>query len=263
MDGVELERRGDIALVTLRCGTPDNTLNAATWDALRRTALALSDAPPRVAVLYGDPCFSAGLDLSEQNPIRQRLEALSRGRDTYKITEYVSGLRSALTSFGRLPCPVVAAVEGACLGPGFELALTCDLRIVASDARLGVPEVRYGLLPMNGGIVTLQRILGPTRAAELILTGREISPETALTWGLVNRVVEPGASLPAALLLAEEIAGHSRQAVLQGLLALRHLAGSTRSADYEVESQAVARAVAYGDLNEGIAAFVSPSPEEG
>src|SRR5207247_6233166 len=103
----------------------------------------------------------------------------------------------------RFDNPVIAALNGACLGGGLELAMACHMRVATAGIRLGLPEIKLGLIPGFGGTQRLPRIIGPSKAAELILTGETITSEEAFTWGLVNRVVPP----EEVLLTAQKLAG--------------------------------------------------------
>lgn len=256
---VVLERTGEVAVVRLAGGARGDLLDQAAWDALRRASLQLSDAPPRVAILSGAPSFSRGLDPSAANPIVRDLERLGRGSDTYRVAERLKPLREILLSFSRVPCPVIAAVEGPCLGAGFELALAADLRIAGRDARFGLPEIRWGMTPLGGGLVHLHRLLGPARANEIVLTGRTLDADTALAWGLLNRVVEAGHALDAALELANELTRSSRQAVLQATIASRALSRGTADA-FDLETEAAARAIVSGTLEAGLPAWRDARP---
>jgi enoyl-CoA hydratase/carnithine racemase len=104
--------------------------------------------------------------------------------------EFITRLHDAIRAVHEAPFPTIAMIQGACLGAGFELAMACDLRIAASDAKLGLPEVRVGI-PSVIHAALLPVLIGPGRAAEMLLTGESIGAEQALEWGLVNRVVEP------------------------------------------------------------------------
>jgi enoyl-CoA hydratase/carnithine racemase len=132
----------------------------------------------------GDKAFSAGADLKEratmtENEVRAQL-------DLY---------RSELAPVDRCEKPVIAAINGAALGGGLELALACDLRVAANHALLGLPETSLGIIPAAGGTQRLPRIIGEARAKEMILLGRRLTASEALAWGLVNRVTPPGKSV--------------------------------------------------------------------
>lgn len=167
----------------------------------RATAQELSDAFGRfdaddqlsVAVLSGaDGTFCAGADL----------KAVAAG-DVNRIDEAGEGPMGPTRM--RLSKPVVAAIEGFAVAGGLELALWCDLRVAASDAVFGVFCRRYGVPLVDLGTIRLPRLIGHSRAMDLILTGRAVAADEALAMGLVNRMVPPGGSLAAAVALAEEL----------------------------------------------------------
>lgn len=106
------------------------------------------------------------------------------------------------------PKPVIAAVQGYALGGGFEIALSADIRVAATDAVFALPEIRYGLLPDTGGTQLLTHLVGPARAKYLVLSGNRIDARTALDWGIVDFVVEPGELQSFAHDLAARIAAH-------------------------------------------------------
>jgi enoyl-CoA hydratase/carnithine racemase len=118
------------------------------------------------------------------------------------------------------PWPSIAAVRGFALGGGFELAMACDLRVAGTDAEFGLPEITLGSIPGSGGVQRLPLLVGPTRAKELIFTGRRLPAAEALAWGLLNRVVPPDGVLAAAEEMARTIAGHNPVAVEYAKLAL-------------------------------------------
>ena len=123
-----------------------------------------------------------------------------------EVAAFHRGLRDFLAGLEALPQPVVAALNGAALGGGLELALACDLRLVADTARLGLTEVSVGIMPGAGGTQRLPRIVGLSRAKELIFAARRIDAAEALTIGLANRVVPQGTARTQAQVLAAEIA---------------------------------------------------------
>ena len=176
--GLRVERVGTIAWCTLD-RPPLNLLEPTLIRALRDTFEALARDPSvRLAVLAGGGrAFTAGMDV-------RIIGALEGAR----ALELITTLHDAIEAVHRAPFPVIAAVHGPCLGAGFELALACDLRVAASDARFGLPEVRVGV-PSVIQAALLPVLIGPGRAAEMLLTGEAVSAEHALGWGLVNRVV--------------------------------------------------------------------------
>jgi enoyl-CoA hydratase/carnithine racemase len=178
--------------------------NAIDYDTAQAIARALDRLDAEEAVSVGiltgaGEMFSAGLDLKALNAGRPRPTTESRG---------------GFGICGRPPeKPLIAAVERFALGGGLEIALACDLMIVARDAKLGLPEVKRGLVAAGGGAIRLPRRIPSAVAMELALTGDMLSPERALELGLISAVTEPGGALAAARELAGRIAGNAPLAV--------------------------------------------------
>jgi enoyl-CoA hydratase len=152
--------------------------------------------------------------------------------------------------------PFVAAIRGFCLGGGLELAMCCDVRVCADDAKLGQPEIKLGLIPGGGGTQRLPRLVGAGRAMLLNLTGEFVDAETAYAWGLVEKVVPADDLESAATEIAGQIAAQSPYAVA----VLRELARTTRDLPLEEglrrEADAFARCLRSDDGAEGVAAFI-------
>jgi enoyl-CoA hydratase/carnithine racemase len=166
---------------TIRLNRPPmNALDIATQDALRAVAeeAARRDDVRAVIVYGGEKVFAAGADIKEMQAMDYEAMAL-RGK----------ALQDSFTAVARIPKPVVAAVTGYALGGGCELALCADIRIAADNARLGQPEILLGLIPGAGGTQRLARLVGPSKAKDLIFTGRHVRAEEALAIGLVDKVV--------------------------------------------------------------------------
>ncbi|MFH8222879.1 enoyl-CoA hydratase/isomerase family protein [Streptomyces sp. NPDC018057] len=166
---------------TLRLDRPPmNALDVATQDRLKELAEeATARADVRAVVIYGgEKVFAAGADIKEMQ-VMDHAAMVSRAR----------ALQDSFTAVARIPKPVVAAVTGYALGGGCELALCADYRIAADNAKLGQPEILLGLIPGAGGTQRLARLIGPSRAKDLIFTGRQVRADEALTLGLVDRVV--------------------------------------------------------------------------
>ena len=192
---VRTETRGPVRIVTIDRPQRRNAVDRATADALAEAFRAFeADAAASVAVLTGaGGNFCAGADL----------QAISQG-DPNRVE--LDGDGPMGPSRMRLSKPVIAAIEGYAVAGGLELALWCDLRVMAQDATLGVFCRRFGVPLIDGGTVRLPRLIGLSRAMDLILTGRPVDAEEAHAVGLANRVAAPGAALDAALALAEQIA---------------------------------------------------------
>jgi methylglutaconyl-CoA hydratase len=184
---VTLSRRGPAAIVELARPDRRNALDRATVRELGRIGRELgADPSVRAAILIGsgDRAFCAGADLKER-------EGMSDG----EVREMLDLYRSEFAWLGESPFPTVAALNGAALGGGCELALACDLRSAAPHAVLGLPETSLGIIPAAGGTQRLPRLVGAAKALELILLGTRLSAAEAETAGLVNRVSPEGRDL--------------------------------------------------------------------
>ncbi|MEW2633726.1 enoyl-CoA hydratase-related protein [Streptomyces sp. NPDC048389] len=159
---------------------PMNALDIAVQDRLRELAEEAGRREDvRAVILYGgEKLFAAGADIKEMQDM-----------DHTAMVVRSRALQESFTAVARIPKPVVAAVTGYALGGGCELALCADYRIAADNAKLGQPEILLGLIPGAGGTQRLSRLIGPSRAKDLIFTGRMVKAEEALTLGLVDRVV--------------------------------------------------------------------------
>ncbi|MFJ1710005.1 enoyl-CoA hydratase/isomerase family protein [Streptomyces sp. NPDC088260] len=158
---------------------PMNALDVATQDRLRELAEEVTRRDDvRAVVLYGgEKVFAAGADIKEMQAM-----------DHPAMVVRSKALQDSFTAVARIPKPVVAAVTGYALGGGCELALCADFRIAADNAKLGQPEILLGLIPGAGGTQRLARLIGPSKAKDLIFTGRHVRAEEALAIGLVDRV---------------------------------------------------------------------------
>jgi enoyl-CoA hydratase/carnithine racemase len=194
---IRYERDGDIGTLTLARPAKRNAQNPLMWQELTRLgAELLPDQTLRCLVVTGEgPAFSAGLDLVEgMAGIVADLVSNSSEEEALTAGLAVAGTFNWIPALG---CPSVAAVRGHAYGAGLQLALACDFRIFADGTKVGLIETRYGLLPDMGATVRLPRIVGESRARELILLGEVIDAAEALRIGLANRVV-PDADLEAA-----------------------------------------------------------------
>ena len=178
-DLVQLERRDDgVALVTLN-NPKVNALNTAMLERLERIAEQLTDDPPGCVVITGgERIFAAGADITEFG-----------GPDEARVIG--GNFLRAFNAIAAIPRIVIAAVSGYALGGGCELALACDLRIASSRARFGQPEILLGVIPGGGGTQRLARLVGPSRAKDLVCSGRQVDAHEALRIGLVDEVVAP------------------------------------------------------------------------
>lgn len=161
---------------------PMNALSVQVQEELRTAAHELTmRSDVNAVVVYGGPkVFAAGADVKEMADW-SLTDAMDRS----------AHLQSAFTAIERIPKPTIAAITGYALGGGCELALCCDLRVAGDNAKLGQPEILLGIIPGAGGTQRLPRLVGPSRAKDLILSGRFVRAEEALSMGLVDRVVAP------------------------------------------------------------------------
>lgn len=168
---------------------PMNALDVTVQEAIRQAAESASADDDIAAVVLwgGERVFAAGADVKEMAAMSHR-DMVGRSR----------ALQSALTEVAMIPKPVVAAVTGYALGGGCELALCADYRVCASDAKLGQPEILLGIIPGAGGTQRLSRLVGPSRAKDLIFTGRFVDSAEAESMGLVDRVVDAADVYPVA-----------------------------------------------------------------
>ncbi len=194
---VRVERTGFVTVVTIDRPDARNAVDRPTAAALAEAFRAFdTDSDARVAILTGaGNTFCAGADLKAFDTPRAN-SVSTQGDGPMGPT------RMMLTK------PVIAAVEGYAVAGGLELAIWCDLRVMASDATFGVFCRRWGVPLIDGGTVRLPRLIGQSRALDLILTGREVGADESLAIGLANRVVPPGTALTHARHLAQALAAH-------------------------------------------------------
>ncbi|HXQ94673.1 MAG TPA: enoyl-CoA hydratase-related protein [Thermoplasmata archaeon] len=229
-----------------------NALSTALLAELEQRIVAIEETPAvRAVVVTGDgPYFSAGADLKEMATLGPA-DAPAIVRRGQALFERMSALRP----------PVIAAINGLALGGGLELALACDLRVAGESAKLAAPEANFGLLPAYGGTQRLTRLLGASKAMELVFTGTMIAGPEAARIGLVNKVVPAGQELRAARDLAHTIAQKAPRAIAGAKRAMRLGLDQPIRAGLELEAEAFERDVlGTNDLGEGIQAFIEHRP---
>lgn len=247
-ENVQIDQHGPLAVLTVSRPKALNALNAQTLTEISQAVdLIVEDAEVGALIITGsgEKAFVAGADISE-------FKALG---SVYDGRELALAGQDVMHQIATLPIPTIAAVNGYALGGGLELALACDLRVAASSARLGLPEVTLGLLPGFGGTQRLARLIGAGRALDLMLTARQVGAEEALQLGLVNYVADD--ALSKAREVAETILKNApialslvKEAVRRGLD--MHLEGGL-----EVEADMFGMAVATQDFREGVDAFLN------
>lgn len=245
---IRVEQRGAVAVWTIDRVDRANALSRPTLLAFGKLAHEAATNPSVRAVVVtgaGDKAFCAGADLKER-----------QGMSENDVRVQVGLYRSELGPLDRSPKPVVAALNGAALGGGLELALCCDLRVAAPHAVLGLPETTLGIIPGAGGTQRLPRIVGEARAKEMILLGRRLTAEEALAWGLVNRVTPAGKNVvDDAVAWIAPIAEGAPIAQAAALEAIDRSFDATLELGLELERVSYDRTIVSADRREALAAF--------
>jgi enoyl-CoA hydratase/carnithine racemase len=237
---------------TIRLDRPKmNALDAQMQEEIRTAAGEASerDEIKAVVVYGGEKVFAAGADVKE-------MAAMSH-TDMIKRS---SGLTSAFTAVARIPKPVVAAVTGYALGGGCELALCADIRIAADNATLGQPEILLGIIPGAGGTQRLSRLVGPSRAKDIIFTGRFVKADEALRIGLVDKVVPADQVYDEAVTWAGQFTGAATYAVRAAKEAIDRGLEVDLDTGLEIERQQFASLFATQDRSTGMDSFVQNGP---
>ena len=253
---VELERRDDVDILTLN--RPE-ALNALSFAVLREIEARVGEVERGIdegkvrALLVagaGDRAFCAGADVKElmgRTPLEHR-----------------RGLRFGQALFERiadLPVPSIALIDGYALGGGLELAMACTFRLATPAARMGLPEIKLGLVPGYGGTQRLPRLVGEANALDIVMTGRMVRAEEGLSMGLVNRIVE-GDPIEAGLAFAAEITGYSLPALRLAREAVRRALDLPVHEGLEVEADIGALSYQTADAAEGMSAFIEKRAPE-
>ena len=228
-----------------------NALSRAMQDEIGAVAAQISaNADIRALVIYGgERTFAAGADIKEM-VLWDHAEAQAQS----------GPLQAGFTAIAELGIPTIAAITGYALGGGCELALCCDLRIAAEDATLGQPEILLGLIPGAGGTQRLARLVGPSRAKDLIFTGRFVQADEALSIGLVNEVVPAEQVLPRALELAGALAKGPHIAMREAKRVIEQGLDTGLVAGLELERDAFANLFGTSDQSVGMTSFINEGP---
>ncbi len=247
---VRLEIDGAVGVIRLD-RPPVNAFNAVFQRQLHQVAGQVAEnLAIRAVVLYGGArAFAAGADIKE-------MVDLNPG----EIASLDGNLTEAVSAIARLPQPVIAAISGYALGGGFELALAADLRVVAENAVLGLPEITLGVIPGAGGTQRLPRLIGASRAKELIFFGRQFSGVEALAMGLANRAVPPERVLPEALQMARTLAAGATAALAAAKRSIDDGLDSALHVGLDLESRRFAELFATEDQTIGMTSFIQQGP---
>ena len=247
---LRVETLGRVAVVHL--DRPKmNVLSRAMQDEIAQVAAALSaDVDVRAVVFYGgEKSFAAGADVKEMVHWDQAT-AHAEAPD----------LQAAFNAVAAIPVPTIAAITGYALGGGFELAMSCDLRIAASDSTVGQPEILLGIIPGAGGTQRLSRLIGESRAKDIIFTGRFVAATEAFTLGMVNEVVAPEEVLSRALALAEQLSRGPRQAMIAAKRAMESGLEQPLAQGLVTEQREFADLFGTHDQKVGMQSFVEQGP---
>lgn len=249
---VSLEVSDQVATLLLQ-RPPMNALNRQMQTEIREAAQEIATRRDIGAVvLYGGPkVFAAGADIKEMSDLSYQDMLLAS-----------ADLQDAFTSVARIPQPTLAAVTGYALGGGCELALCCDMRVAGESAKLGQPEILLGIIPGAGGTQRLPRLVGPSRAKDLIFTGRHVDAQEAMEIGLVNAVVPDDETYDSALAIAKRLAKGPAIALRAAKESVDRGLDTDLATGLDIERVRFAGLFATDDQKIGMQAFVEKRPAE-
>jgi enoyl-CoA hydratase/carnithine racemase len=249
---VRYETRDGIAAITLARPEKRNAVNREMFVEIADAAEKAGSDPDVFGVLLAGEgqSFCAGIDLGLLAEFGT-LAALPGSQ----FRSFVKLAQRPYRVLARLEKPTLAAVQGHALGAGFQLALACDLRVLATSAQMALLEARYGIIPDLGGMHALTRIVGTGRAKELVWTARTVEVDEADRMGLANRVVEEQKLMDEAETLLREVLAHSPVAIAQSKALIDHAAETPLEVEFEREAQAQTTCVQSEDHREAVAAF--------
>jgi enoyl-CoA hydratase/carnithine racemase len=242
----------DAGIGTIRLDRPPmNPLSVQVQEEIRAAAGEAAQRRDVAAVVVygGAKVFAAGADIKEMQTMSYT-----------DMVERSAPLQSSLTAVARIPKPTVAAITGYALGGGCELALACDFRIAADNAKLGQPEILLGIIPGAGGTQRLSRLVGPARAKDLIYSGRFVAADEALSIGLVDKVVPADEVYDTAIAWMRSFVGGPAQALRAAKEAVDRGVEVELDTGLEIERMLFAGLFATKDRDTGMASFVESGP---
>lgn len=247
MDFLNWKVEDGVAIVTI-ARPPANALSRGIIAEINELLDAVeNDDTVRVLVLHGEGrFFSAGADIKEFTEV-------STGEEFSKLASHGQAVFERVETFSK---PVIAAIHGAALGGGLELAMSCHIRFVTETAKLGLPELQLGLIPGFGGTQRLPRYVGVAKAAEMLFTSDPISGAEAVQWGLANRAFADEELLDATLQLAKKIAKKSPIALKNAIQALQYAKPASFYEGIQAEAKSFGTVFVSADAQEGIQAFI-------
>ncbi|MDH4101374.1 MAG: enoyl-CoA hydratase-related protein [Nitrospirota bacterium] len=243
---LRVETENSKAVVTI-ANPPVNALSAAVLDSITAATKHLAATGVKAIILTGEgKFFCAGADIRELDTLRTAEAGRARMR----------AAQGQLDELAALPVPVIAAINGCCFGGGNELAMACHLRIAAESAKLGQPEINLGIIPGYGGSQRLSRLVGRTKALEMLLTGNPVKSSEAAHLGLVNQVVPDDELMKAAHSLADVIVSKGREAIAATLEVVRRGMETDLAEGQAIEAELFGKLCETSDKEEGIRAFL-------
>lgn len=256
-DSIILERMGNIAIVTINRPEKRNAFDEGLFLQLEKITAEIKSSLPRAIVITGagDKAFCAGFDVNPENPMVKRIIDAAAAHNPGPAVSVIETIRKAVDAFVSLPVPLIAAINGIAYGGGAELASRCDMRVMDMEAVICFSETRLGLMPDWGGGVALTELVGRSRAADLVLTGRKINSSEAWAMGFINKISPRGKSLDEALAIAEEIAKNGPRAVRYSLSLIRQSVNTTSAELLKTEAKLAAELISSGECFHGVAAF--------
>jgi enoyl-CoA hydratase/carnithine racemase len=230
---------------------PMNALNRQVQEEIRTAArAAATDNAVKAVIVYGgEKVFAAGADIKEMNEM-----------SPLQMASVIGDLQSALGSLAEIPKPVVAAITGYALGGGLEVALGADRRIAGDNAKLGVPEALLGVIPGGGGTQRLARLVGPSKAKDMVFTGRFVGAEEALRIGLIDEMVAPDEVYNAAKKWAAQFTQGASRALAAAKASIDQGLDTDLHTGLKIEAQQFAALFATEDRTIGMESFVANGP---
>ena len=244
---VLIEKSGKIGIVTVNRPQQMNSMNSLTRSELADAFNLLeNDKNIAVILLTGSEgkAFIAGADIKEF--LNQTIENEKQLEEDWIVTTIISNLKK----------PVIAVIDGFCLGGGLELAMSCDLRIASDRSKLGQPEINIGIIPGAGGTQRLTRLIGEGRAMEMILTGRMITAEEAFSYGIINFVYDSDDLMDEAMEIANAIGEKSKYAVERAKKSIKAVSEMNLKDGLKLERKMFIECLNSEDGEEGITAFI-------
>ena len=247
MTNVLIERKDNIGIVTVNRPEQMNSLNSVTRKEMAEAFTELGDdSEILVIILTGAPgkAFIAGADIKEF--LKLNLKTEKELKNDWIVTEVIENLKK----------PVIAMIDGFCLGGGLEIAMSCDLRVASDRTKLGQPEINIGIIPGAGGTQRLTRLVGEGRAMEMILTGRMVKAEEGLQYGILNFIFTHDELEEKTMEMAKKITEKSPYAIERAKQSVKSVSNMNLREGLKFEREMFLECFTSDDGKEGITAFI-------